>query len=187
MKNPIYSNALIYKIESANGDKCYIGSTSKTMDERIARHQSNYRSYLLGRYSYTSSFEIIQDLGYICNVIQKFTNITRDELHRLEGEYTKQEKYCINSNIAGSLKLLGRQAYTKKNYNDNKPKLMIKHKCPQCNGSYTYFNKKRHNETIKHIFALEKKISKLKIILLKELKKHHSAKRINSQKKHIRL
>lgn len=58
-----YNNGKIYKLISPHTDKIYVGSTCKErLCQRLASHRMNYKNWLKGEYSYTTSFKLF-DLG----------------------------------------------------------------------------------------------------------------------------
>ena len=52
-----YANSKVYKIWSPQGDKIYIGSTTKIyLSQRMDKHRSDYKRYLNGNFHYITSF-----------------------------------------------------------------------------------------------------------------------------------
>ena len=86
----------IYKIYSVIGNKCYIGSTTHSLNKRFSNHKSKYKTNTLhstSKYIFDypdAKIELILD--YKCNSII--------ELRRKEGEYIQQLE-CVNKHIAG--------------------------------------------------------------------------------------
>ena len=169
MRNRMLKRAIIYKISLADGSKVYVGSTSKTLNARINNHVFNYKSFLAGNYHYVTSFEIVKTQGFTYEILEKFTNISKDDLETKEGEYIKKLN-TINMRAAG--KAAAKE--NKRAYNNQK------HHCCKCYGNYTTKNRKQHLRTQKHIKCLENEIRKLKELLLNELKKIQAAKIINN-------
>ena len=50
----------IYKITSSETDDVYVGSTTKTLRERLSQHKSNYKQYIKNKYRYVKSFDILK-------------------------------------------------------------------------------------------------------------------------------
>lgn len=100
---------IIYKIICHQTNECYIGSTTKSLDNRMCLHSSNYNK--------TSSAEIISRNNYSASIIERFTYTTIDQLHRQEGIWQKKIT-CVNKNIAGRT--------SKEYYQDNKEKIKSK-------------------------------------------------------------
>ncbi len=62
---PDYSKGKIYQIvDNTNGD-VYIGSTTKSLKQRLAGHVNKYKGYLKGIGNYTTSFKIIANNNYV--------------------------------------------------------------------------------------------------------------------------
>ena len=58
-----YGKSKIYKIQKIGGDsEIYIGSTSQSLSMRKAGHSRDYKSYLRGKYHYTTSFKLIETI-----------------------------------------------------------------------------------------------------------------------------
>ena len=56
-----YAEGKIYKIISDQTDLIYVGSTTeKYLSSRLTKHRSNYKGYLVGKYNYVTSFEILK-------------------------------------------------------------------------------------------------------------------------------
>jgi hypothetical protein len=89
-------NGKIYKITSPSTDKIYIGSTIKSLQQRMAKHYSDYDSGL-----YSSKY-ILDFKDAEIELIEEFKCFSRAELYKREGELIKQYKnICINKRIAG--------------------------------------------------------------------------------------
>lgn len=91
-----YNNGKIYKIISNETDKIYIGSTTKTLDERLRTHKYDYKYYSSGKYHYISSFEIVKYED--CNIIllENFPCNSKKELQEREQHYIKNNLNCFN-------------------------------------------------------------------------------------------
>ena len=78
-----YENGKIYKIESALGDKVYIGSTTKQyLSQRMDKHRSCYKNKDSQKGKCTS-FKLFDEYGVDnCNIllIEKFSCSSKDEL-----------------------------------------------------------------------------------------------------------
>jgi len=102
-----YSQGKIYKLYSvSNEDVVYYGSTTLTLNERLARHISDYK-----RNSSCKSKLVIAAGDYKIELIEEYPCANTAELERREGEYTKNNK-CVNQVIAGRT--------PKEYYEDNK-------------------------------------------------------------------
>lgn len=137
-----YGNGKVYKIWSLNGDKIYIGSTTKDyLCERMSAHRRRYRCWVKDKQHYMSSFDLFEEYGLDnCQIelLEAKVCTTRDELHQLEGKYIR-ELSCVNKLIAGR---------TLQEY--DKLKNSLKHTCC-CGGIYSGSHKHRHEKSKKHI------------------------------------
>ena len=70
--NPKYQNGKIYKVVCLDTGRIYIGSTYKTLEQRLKCHESFYKSYLNGKYSYVYCFDIIKDGNYTIELIEDY-------------------------------------------------------------------------------------------------------------------
>jgi hypothetical protein len=94
----------IYKITSSETEYIYIGATTKTLKERLAKHKTQYKCYLDGKYDYVSSFDIIKFVNVNIELISEGLFDRKSDLYRLEGEYIQLTENCINKRIEGSTK-----------------------------------------------------------------------------------
>jgi hypothetical protein len=114
-----YKNGKIYKIVDNTSDKCYIGSTCEpTLARRLAKHVSNYRCFLNGKYNNVTSFEIIKNGNYDIQLIEGFPCETKDQLHAREGYWIKQTE-CVNRIVVGR---------TQKQYREQNKELLTQKK-----------------------------------------------------------
>ena len=93
-----YQNGKIYKIVCNESGKIYIGSTTKSLKKRLIHHKCEYKRYLQGKETYTTSFEIIDNNNYHIELICNYPCNCRKELETMEGKYIKEIE-CINKNI----------------------------------------------------------------------------------------
>lgn len=131
-----YANGKIYKMESPNG-LIYIGSTCRTLAERLASHKAGYKKWLSGRNTYTSSFKLLQEdcenttisliLDYPCSSVK--------QLHKKEGE-TMKEYDCVNLHVAGNGDTRRKEWQT-----ENRERLSVLRK-------QRYVNRKDHENTV---------------------------------------
>lgn len=104
----------IYKITSAQTDGIYIGSTIKSLNERLARHKSDYKRYLSGNYHYVSSFEIVKHNDCVIMLIEEIRIESIRKLSFFEQLAIDAEPNCINKHKAfGSVDMseYGKQYY----------------------------------------------------------------------------
>ena len=104
MEDNKYAKGKIYKITDIGYNKCYYGSTCEKLSARMAKHRSNYKSYLDGdRRHYVSSFQLFDEFGIEnCKIelVEHYACNNKDELLKQEG-YHIQHNECINKKIAG--------------------------------------------------------------------------------------
>jgi hypothetical protein len=99
MKN--YKLSKIYKIESNQTEKIYIGSTTvKNLCTRICQHRQAYNKYLKDKIKYISSFEIVKYPDAKIILIQNVECDTVEELRKIEADYIKRLD-TVNKNIPG--------------------------------------------------------------------------------------
>ena len=82
-------------IVTDNSNDIYVGSTIRTLKERLQRHVSDYRTGV-----YKSSQEILKQGNYKIILIKNFPCNSKNELEREEGKF-QRDLECINKNIAG--------------------------------------------------------------------------------------
>ena len=110
-----YQNGKIYCI--SNNDLYYVGSTARTLIERLRGHRSDYFTYLNDKQHYKSSFELIKAGAHQINLIENFPCESKAELEKREYEIIKEYKTlhgdkCVN--IAGVLPLQSQDEYYQK-------------------------------------------------------------------------
>lgn len=96
-----YNNAKIYKITNTDNDMIYIGSTTKKLCERLAKHRSDEKRKDIDNSIYTtSSYEILKYNGVRIELIEAFSCNNIEELRAREGQHIRMVD-CINKNIPG--------------------------------------------------------------------------------------
>jgi hypothetical protein len=78
----------IYRISAPTFDQVYVGSTRATLAARLARHRSDHRSYLRGKYHYVSSFAVLEH-GATIDLLEE------SEFNDLQ-EFREREAYWIH-------------------------------------------------------------------------------------------
>ena len=94
----------IYKIVSDSTDKIYIGSTVKSLEERLEVHENSYESWFNRDFEngYLSSFEILKYGDYKILLIEEYPCSSNQELLKREGYYQLNSySLCVNILIAG--------------------------------------------------------------------------------------
>ena len=180
-----YSKTKIYKIWSPQGDKIYIGSTTKDyLSQRMTAHRNNYKSWKNNpALNKITSYDLFDEYGiancFIELLIAKECT-SKDEQTKLEGHYIRSME-CVNKHIpdrtrkeyyqdnkahfnARSKKWHeeNREAHNeykdiyKIMYNDiNKEYINEKFTCG-CTGKYTRYHKRSHERSKKHLDYLNK-------------------------------
>jgi len=107
---PDYSKGVIYTIRCLNDPNVYVGSTIQSLSVRMGGHRKAYvKNKVLG-----FNKEIVKDINdWKIELHELFPCLTRQELHRREGEVIR-EIGTLNKNIAGRTE--------KEYYIDNKEK-----------------------------------------------------------------
>jgi hypothetical protein len=92
-----YNNSKIYKIIDNTNDNIYIGSTVKTLAQRLGQYRQDYKKYLNGKNTkYTSLFDILKNDNYDIILLEKPVNInSKDELNARERYYI-DNLVCVN-------------------------------------------------------------------------------------------
>jgi len=155
---PVYTRAFVYNI--TDGTDNYIGSTEKTLEERLKKHEYSYKRYLEGKYPYRAAFDIIKKGNYRIELLEECNVNNKHELRVIEGTY-QQEMQCVNKLIAGLTQKESEKKYyethkaevaekNKKYRETHKVKINKKFNC-KCGGKYTHSGKSQHEKTKKHI------------------------------------
>ena len=152
-----YQNGKIYKIESYEGNKIYIGATTKQyLSQRFVKHRSDYNYWKSGNMSVSklNSFNLFDEYGLencFITLIESFPCKSKDELYARESYYIKSI-VCVNKTVPTRTK--------KEYYNDNSGKIKTKAleryydnnfkiTC-DCGSVVTNCKKTRHYKTKKH-------------------------------------
>ena len=97
-----YSQSKVYKIWSPNGDKVYIGSTTKKyLSQRMTAHRCDYIRWKDKKRNFVSSFILFDEYGLnncFIELLEAKSCASNDELKKLEGRYIR-EKSCVNKVI----------------------------------------------------------------------------------------
>ena len=148
-----YQNGKIYKIVDNASDMIYIGSTCKTLENRLKEHVSSYKSYLNNLFRFVSSFKILENGNYKIELIKLFNCENRKELERYEGNIIKKYRSnglnIVNKNLVGQTRKETKACYREKNKEIINEKARQKYVC-HCGSQYSKGQRPRHEKTIKH-------------------------------------
>ena len=94
-----YQTGKIYKLVSYQTDKCYIGSTCNPLYKRFFQHKHNCKLYKESKYSYVSSFELIDYDDCEIVLIENYPCNDKNELHKRERYHIENTEHCVNKVI----------------------------------------------------------------------------------------
>ena len=155
-----FQSGKIYKIVDNTTDLIYIGSTCKTLNQRLRGHKSDYKSFQAGKMNFITSFKILENNDYKIELIKNFPCQNKQQLNIAEGFEIKQAKTdglnIVNRNIAGQTVKESKTQYRQNNINIINEKKKKKHNCI-CGGNFTSTNKSHHEKSKKHQNYLIKK------------------------------
>jgi hypothetical protein len=148
---PDYQKGKIYKIICNVTGKSYVGSTCEpSLAKRLAKHVTNYKSWCNGKYSYTTSYEILKENNYMIVLIENYPCSSKDELFSRESFWTN-EINCINKNKnQGLISSIGKKAYCQQYQRNNKDKILEQKK------EYNERNREKTDEYQKQYRQLHK-------------------------------
>jgi hypothetical protein len=88
----------VYAIECCVSGKRYIGSTKKTLTQRLVRHRINYKAFQAGTYNYVTVFDVLGAGNYEIVLLEEVNVDSKKELRQRERHYI-QSQACVNSNV----------------------------------------------------------------------------------------
>src|ERR1700722_3209390 len=96
--NNIRRNGIVYVIYKCDDNKVfYIGSTFKTLSERVSKHKNLSKRYITNKF-----YEYVNQFGweyFNAQVLEYVNFVTRGQLVKREGEYQIFYKPCLNTNL----------------------------------------------------------------------------------------
>ena len=151
----------IYKIVCNKTGMIYIGSTTKTLQQRLYNHKKDYKKYLDGKYHYVTSYKIIENNDFYIELIEEFEYISKKDIFEKEGAYIRGTD-CINERIPNRTK----KEYMEKYRSDNKDKLKKylddnKYKIKEYKKKYHLENKEKFREYHKKYYLYKTEITRL--------------------------
>ena len=87
IKQNKYNDSKIYKIVDNTNGNIYIGSTAQTLKERLNNHKHNYKKYLIGKFHYVASFDILKNNDYKIELLESCNVNTKYELELIERKH----------------------------------------------------------------------------------------------------
>lgn len=118
-----YQNAKIYKIVCNVTGLVYIGSTCRTLEQRLNNHTNSYNCYEVGIKKYCSSYKVLENGDFEILLLENYPCNNRTELLLRERHFTDTIT-CVNiKRNQGMIAEMGvseyRKEYGKKYYKDN--------------------------------------------------------------------
>ena len=148
-----FQSGKIYKIVDNLTNDIYIGSTCKTLEQRLKQHKANYKAFKAGKSNFVTVFKILGNNNYKIELIKLNPCNTKQELNKEEGQTITKLKMggfnVINKNIAGLTRKESVAQYRQNNKIEINEKARLKHNC-QCGGKYTQCSKAQHEKSKKH-------------------------------------
>lgn len=125
----------IYAIRSPSSPKYYIGSTTLNLKNRFSVHKYQYNQYLLNKFNYITSFEVLKYNDCYIELIEEYTCDTKKQLHQREGCHIRSHRKLTVCHLVNK-KIDGR---TVNEYlNDNIDKIKKYQKEYRCNNDVYY-------------------------------------------------
>jgi len=161
-KNP-FKSCSIYAIKSRHTNMVYIGSTRRPLKTRFAAHKTAYKKWIKDcKYMYYSAFDILKHDDAYIELLETVSCRNDIELKQKEREYYEKCKpNCINKmrpHTTDEEKAIQRKHFNDRNnpiYNAvNNTKGREQYYCSKCDKHIQLRYKKKHEETVKHTYAL---------------------------------
>ena len=156
-KNP-FKSCFIYAIKSKHTDKIYIGSTRLPLKIRFARHKAAFKKWQNSKSAYVTVYDI---LGHGDAYIDPLESVScRNDIELKQKERQYYEKYkstCINKNrphTTDEEKAIQRKRFSEIHNPINNTKGREQYYCSKCDKHIQVRYKKKHEETVKHTYAL---------------------------------
>lgn len=115
---PDYNKGQIYKIVDVGYNKCYVGSTTQKLSDRMAKHRTDYKMHIEGKRKFDNTvYTIFSEYGVgNCKIewIEDYPRKSKKELEAREGFYIRNTD-CVNRCIGGRTH--------EEHYHDNKERI----------------------------------------------------------------
>lgn len=160
-----YANARVYRVVSDLTDQVYIGSTCRTLSQRMSEHISSYKRFLAGEHdNRVTVFDIIVHGDAKIYLVEAYPCDNIEQLRACERAHIERTPNCVNRNMPGRTKAeyhqdnLGvitayQKAYQKARRADPhalERQIVV---C-ECGVNSTYTGIYKHRKTKKHLDAL---------------------------------
>ena len=91
-----FKNAKVYKIVDNTSDMFYVGSTCRTLENRLKGHESAFKTYQKGKKTRClTSYKILINKNYKIELLENFPCENSKQLLQREGYYI-QQNICVN-------------------------------------------------------------------------------------------
>ena len=149
-----FENGKIYKITDNTTNMIYVGSTCKTLKQRLKGHEYVFKCFKAGKYpNNVTVFKILENNNYKIELIKLYPCKNKQELNIEEGKTIQQFRNdklnIVNRNISGITHKESVCQYFQRNKTLIVEKARHKHIC-QCKGKYTNSGKAQHEKSKKH-------------------------------------
>lgn len=97
----------IYILRSLGSGKFYVGSTFRTLNERLSAHKNEYKQYIANKHNYVSSFDVMRRNDVVIELYENYACENKADLKRREGVLIREfrqsylREFLVNRNIAG--------------------------------------------------------------------------------------
>ena len=148
-----FENGKIYKIVDNLSDMVYVGSTYKTLQQRLKAHEINFKAYKAGKQKFITSYKILKNADYKIELIENYPCNTKQELNLREGciikHFRNNKLNIVNICIAGQTQKESIAQHYQKNKEIISEKAKPKYNC-SCGSICRKADKSRHEKTKKH-------------------------------------
>lgn len=94
-----YLKSKIYKLVCDNNEAVWIGSTTKSLCQRMAQHRDTYKKHLSGTAKRCPSFQILNGTNARIELIEGFPCSNKDELNKRLHETIRNYPTAINGKV----------------------------------------------------------------------------------------
>jgi Uri superfamily endonuclease len=145
-----YQNSKIYKIECSTTGKTYIGSTTKSLNQRLQSHVEDYEKYKNGcKVGYLTSYKVLEHKTYNITLIEACPCESKNELLAREKHHIVTNN-CVNQNVPTRTRAEYRQDKKDKILEYAKEYRQRKYTCECCQIELPIGKRTRHEATKKH-------------------------------------